>query len=383
MKQQPKKNKYASTRWQIKNCCHFRRSVTSFLFFGLVFLLPLVFFCRIFFPVFFSFSFVPRKMGMLGGILKVACGVLSVFIILQIFSLAEMMLIYARGLSFIVQWSQNFTAFDNVTSTSPIESNESVVVKGWFHQIWKTKNCSSYPHVSFCSDWKNLTQSSHTYRLWNDTEMRGLVQHHVPHLLALFDSYLYPIERADFDRYLLLYVYGGFYADIDVVPGPLFLSSLSTFHKFDFVLCEGADGRTVSNHFIYARPQSAFFGYVLNQTLQGRGPWVLQTWIPYLRVMRETGPLFLTQTLTSWLFHASNSLSNSSNASARPFALIFRKDREYYANHESGRSWHQLDGQFFNRMVDSENPYLFYSFFLVLFLLCGMCCAWKQRVNKV
>ncbi|BDD60767.1 hypothetical protein MPDQ_004670 [Monascus purpureus] len=60
----------------------------------------------------------------------------------------------------------------------------------------------------------------------------------IPDLINLYQSYPYDVLRADLLRYLLLWYYGGFYADLDVYPArpirscpslePLFSPSLST-----------------------------------------------------------------------------------------------------------------------------------------------------------
>ena len=51
--------------------------------------------------------------------------------------------------------------------------------------------------------------------LWTDVDLRQMVAADYPELLQLYDSYPQNILRFDMARHLILYKYGGVYADID------------------------------------------------------------------------------------------------------------------------------------------------------------------------
>jgi mannosyltransferase OCH1-like enzyme len=53
------------------------------------------------------------------------------------------------------------------------------------------------------------------YRLWGDRECPELVSRFFPNLLATYSDLKIPAQKADFIRYLALWAFGGFYADID------------------------------------------------------------------------------------------------------------------------------------------------------------------------
>ena len=55
-----------------------------------------------------------------------------------------------------------------------------------------------------------------TYMFWDDEANRRLVASKFPSFLASYDSYEYPIQRADAVRYMILYTYGGLYVDMDM-----------------------------------------------------------------------------------------------------------------------------------------------------------------------
>jgi hypothetical protein len=52
--------------------------------------------------------------------------------------------------------------------------------------------------------------------LYDDDDMRKMVQAYRPDLLRTYDGFNHPVERADVWRYLVVWVYGGLYVDSDV-----------------------------------------------------------------------------------------------------------------------------------------------------------------------
>lgn len=89
-------------------------------------------------------------------------------------------------------------------------------------------------------------------RFYLDEDLRNVVKNHFPQHLSLYDSFSRTIERVDFARYAILYVYGGVYADLDMEQKASFrplmmsdkalLASEPTYHsmflyKRSFVLC--------------------------------------------------------------------------------------------------------------------------------------------------
>ena len=53
------------------------------------------------------------------------------------------------------------------------------------------------------------------YHLWNGEEMDELVARHFPEYLSMYRSFPYNVQRRDTIRYMILYVYGGLYTDLD------------------------------------------------------------------------------------------------------------------------------------------------------------------------
>lgn len=86
------------------------------------------------------------------------------------------------------------------------------------HQSWWTDTLPK-PLGVFFDDWKEeLRQSEWTRFLWTDESNRALWVREFPEMIDVYDDYAYAVERADATRLLYMHVYGGVYADVDVVP---------------------------------------------------------------------------------------------------------------------------------------------------------------------
>jgi len=84
------------------------------------------------------------------------------------------------------------------------------------HQSYKTtalpKHWESTP-----TKWQE-TNPEFEYKFWSDEDNRNLIVTHYPWFLDTFDSYPFPIQRADAARYFAVLKYGGIYTDLDIVP---------------------------------------------------------------------------------------------------------------------------------------------------------------------
>lgn len=92
------------------------------------------------------------------------------------------------------------------------------------HQIWglcpadATKN----PPADLAEASKTWQQPGVHYKRWNRTEIEQLLD--TTPWRATFDSLEHWVEQCDFARYVILYTFGGIYADMDTIckklPGP-------------------------------------------------------------------------------------------------------------------------------------------------------------------
>lgn len=154
------------------------------------------------------------------------------------------------------------------------------------HQTWKTANLP--PAWAAARAGCAAMHPGWSHRLWTDADARALIASRFPHVLATYDGYATPVQRADVARYAILAVHGGVYLDMDVVCekrlDPLLTSNLT----LPLTWPSG-----VSNDVMAAAQ-----GHPFMATLVGHARWAAigAAWIPsrYARVMLSTGPVYVT-----------------------------------------------------------------------------------------
>lgn len=106
------------------------------------------------------------------------------------------------------------------------------------HQIW-TQGCDNIPekYHKYTQSWKSA--KGYQYMCWSDESIKELLMKYDESLIPIYEYFTLPQQRSDFGRYLLLYLYGGFYIDIDIEKGNLCLDSL--LEKGDFVISSGGE----------------------------------------------------------------------------------------------------------------------------------------------
>jgi len=62
-----------------------------------------------------------------------------------------------------------------------------------------------------------LLNSDFEWRFFTDADVERFIDEEFPQHRSVFDSFIYPIQRFDFFRYLAVYRLGGFYLDLDVL----------------------------------------------------------------------------------------------------------------------------------------------------------------------
>lgn len=156
------------------------------------------------------------------------------------------------------------------------------------HQTWKTHQLNQ-PQGSYADSWKEMNPTCE-YKLWNDTEITELAQSKSPDLLWPIWEGFTPVEKADVFRYLVLWAFGGYYADADVecarpiktweVPEETDMIVGYEFgHRFpEWQRAEIKFGRTeqFQQWFIVSAPQNPFLLRVLHM-IRRRFAWKIQS----------------------------------------------------------------------------------------------------------
>jgi mannosyltransferase OCH1-like enzyme len=82
------------------------------------------------------------------------------------------------------------------------------------HQTWRT-NELPHPLRDYCRSWRRSNPEA-DYRFYDDSACRAFVQSEFPEFSGTYEALPFPIQRADFFRYLAVFRYGGLYADADM-----------------------------------------------------------------------------------------------------------------------------------------------------------------------
>jgi mannosyltransferase OCH1-like enzyme len=100
------------------------------------------------------------------------------------------------------------------------------------HQIW-TQGCDKVPekYRKYQDKWKN--KSGYKYICWDDKSIKELIKKFDKSLLEVYNYFELPQQRSDLGRYIILYLFGGFYIDIDIEAGD---KSLDEIIYNDFII---------------------------------------------------------------------------------------------------------------------------------------------------
>lgn len=131
------------------------------------------------------------------------------------------------------------------------------------HISWKDANIP-VDWQETVHNWRRLHPTWRVH-LWTDLELHVLVVRRFPHLLQVYSSFQYNIQRCDFSRALLLYEYGGIYADLDICP-VRGLDPFIVFHNdmgHEVVMAQSAVAHGLlpppTNAFMLSQPKSNFW----------------------------------------------------------------------------------------------------------------------------
>jgi inositol phosphorylceramide mannosyltransferase catalytic subunit len=177
------------------------------------------------------------------------------------------------------------------------------VIPRVIHQTWRGADLPA-PFARLAETWRRH-HPQWQWRLWTDTDNRAFVGAHFPAMLGLYDSYPHPIQRVDIVRYLILYVHGGLFIDLDfeaLRPLDPHLTSDCVFGAEPAENCavHGMD-EIISNAFMAVRP-----GHPLLQTVITTLPEASHTararGLDRNRAILETtGPFHLTRCLRAYV----------------------------------------------------------------------------------
>jgi len=230
------------------------------------------------------------------------------------------------------------------------------------HQTWAN---DSIPEV-----WQEAQKScldlhqGYEYKLWTNAKSRDFIEKEYPWFLETYDKYPYPIMRADAIRYFVLSHYGGIYIDLDD----------GCRRSLDPLLSYGAWLRKtvptgISNDAMGSVPHHPFFESVIKNLQKYSRNWR----VPYVTVMYNTGPLFLsviwkqyTKTVSKEEDRVRILMPDEYNVKPWSFFGVYK-----------GSSWHRGDAKTIFWLGQHWMLVTFLGVLLALFLYTA--CFWVHR----
>lgn len=188
------------------------------------------------------------------------------------------------------------------------------------------------------------------YKLWTDGASRQFLVENYPWFIPVFDSYPYPIQRADAIRYFILHYYGGIYMDLDVGC----LRRFDPLLRFEVILPKTIPVG-VSNDVMASAPRHEFMDLLIHNLITFNHRYLTH----YPTVMFSTGPMFVSASYGLFVdAHGQSVPSTPENITAGfsgirvlPKALYGKNAKpseapDAFFRHFYGSSWHAGDADF-------------------------------------
>jgi hypothetical protein len=169
--------------------------------------------------------------------------------------------------------------------------------------------------------------------LWDDTDNANFVAENYPWILQRYDEYPEPIYRVDAVRYLFLYKYGGFYADLDTIC----LKSLDPLceHNGPVLGRMGSDpqfAHSIPNALMASAPRQPFWLTVLYLMLACEDLTLRPEFVTGPVLLKRAVDLFVTDPVTAQAYAAAmaEKLPNALQPVGKPGKLLLLPSRTFY-----------------------------------------------------
>ena len=179
------------------------------------------------------------------------------------------------------------------------------------HQLWNDKFVPR-PVVPYIKTWLNK-HPKWNYWFWTrESQERFLIEKY-PAYSSIYENYRLDIEKSDMIRFLILYEFGGVYADLDIevvkplddiIKGKPCLMVASS-KEVATIFLETNETYITNNALIACRPGHPLLKLVLNSFHKGKNSTTGQD------VMKSTGPLFLDSVVKNYIQAMSKHTRNS------------------------------------------------------------------------
>ena len=188
------------------------------------------------------------------------------------------------------------------SETPTVFAKESVIIPRIIHQVYEDMNGPSNDLRVISSSWKKF-HPEWEYRFWNKDSIEDLLHSVFPEFLPVYRSYPYNVQRWDAIRYLILYHFGGLYADMDyecLEPLNLLLQ--------DADCCMGLEPRIhamqynkpfmVGNALMATTPAHSYFKQMIEYMIENQHTVFsdIEAW----QIFESTGPFMTTRNYNNY-----------------------------------------------------------------------------------
>ena len=134
------------------------------------------------------------------------------------------------------------------------------------------------------------------YKMWNLKMCEDFLKKHFKEYLKLWNDFRYPIQRADFVRYCILYKYGGIYIDCDIYP----IKKINHLFLKDYFFVERKKNTFPYNAIMGSKPGQEIFKKIIEHckesTYEKQSQKIYDTWKGRL-IFQTTGQYMLKRVL--------------------------------------------------------------------------------------
>lgn len=296
------------------------------------------------------------------------------FLILANLTLVLSILYYTFDLlTLCIDDTSNEALLDSEINNSPTVDESTLLIPKIIHQTYKTEDIPEQ-WIESQKKCKDL-HPDYKYILWTDKMAHDFMEKEYPWFLPTFDSYEYPIERADAIRYFILYKYGGVYIDLDDGCE----RRLDPLLKFPaFVRKTSPTG--ISNDVMGSVPGHPFFLKLMKSLNHYKKDWG----VPYMTIMGSTGPIFVS---VIWKQYKRWTKMTQDNVVRILQPNDYKKSTHSFFSIAKGSSWHLDDAHF---MKSLENHILscvvigfVFGFWLLYSEYCFYCWLCSNNITSV
>lgn len=188
------------------------------------------------------------------------------------------------------------------------------------------------------------------YKFWTNEDNRKLIEDHYPWFLEQYDSYEFPIMRADVARYFILHHYGGVYADLDIRP----TRNIEELLQNEQIVLFETPNLGLTNSLMASVPGHRFWEYVHDDLGYMRHN-VLFRFSNYGKIITSTGSALLWHAYQSWddpKKYEEIALLDSGRYGKSNWCQTQKPD--WFKRRTSGQSWfHHIEGSSWHPSANS------------------------------